>query len=93
MEPPYRRCRAAGVPDIDRDIEVVLYVWKEAGEKVWRLLLRSGLLDPRRDPGLDDKSRSVLFAACTRGLVGGRSAKEFVEDCDIARALDTARGS
>jgi hypothetical protein len=81
------------VPDIDRAIEAVLYVWKEAGEKVWRLLLPSGLFEPCLEPGFEEKSRSVLLACCTRGLVGGKSVNEFVDDCDVALALETARGS
>jgi hypothetical protein len=78
---------------MDRAIGVVVYAWKEAGEKVCRLLLPSGLLDPCLELGLEEKSRSVLLACCTNGLVGGRSANELVDDCDVALALETARGS
>tara|TARA_R110002003_G_scaffold296_9_gene18691 strand:+ start:19346 stop:19819 length:474 start_codon:yes stop_codon:yes gene_type:complete len=79
------------VPEADRAIGVVRYVWNDAGEKVWRRLFLSGLFEPCLDPGREEKSRSVLFACCTRGLVGGRNANKLVDDCDIARARDTAR--
>jgi hypothetical protein len=78
---------------MDRDMGVLLYAWKEAGEKVCRLLLPSGLFDPCLEAGLEEKSRSVLLACCTSGLVGGRSANELVDDCDVALARETARGS
>jgi hypothetical protein len=60
---------------------------------VCRLLLISGLLEPCLDSGLEGISRSVLFACCTSGLVGGRNANEENEAWDIARARETARDS
>lgn len=57
-----------------------------------RRLLRSGL-DPCLEPGREEKSKSVLFAWWTSGLVGGKKVNEPVDDCDVARALETARES
>lgn len=34
-----------------------------------------------------------MFAWWTSGLVGGKKVNEPVDDCDVARALETARES
>jgi hypothetical protein len=73
------------VPEADNAKLLDLNVSNELGEKVCRLLPRSGLGDDCLELGRVEKSRSVLFDCWTSGLVGGRRAKEDKDDWDAAR--------
>jgi hypothetical protein len=58
---------------------------------VCRRLFLVGLGELCREFGLEEKSRSVLFACCTSGLVGGKSVIELSDERDVARDRGAVR--